>query len=425
MNALASAGRTGRDPANQRMLYARTVEVDDALAARLLPLGERCWLSTDTEIAGWGVAWHGATTGSDRFAAMSSQVRRRLERMRTVGDTDAAPPATLASFTFASDRSGSAAILSRTTIRRTRGRAWLTTVGTDPVRPDDCVLPAPRTPAPIERVRYRGTTAAQIAWMDAVDTAARRIRAGQLDKVVLARDRMVSCDAAIDEAMLVQRLRAVFPACHTFRVDGLVGASPELLVRRRGDHLDSVVLAGTAPRGTDAAADAALAATLLRSAKDLAEHTPAVASVCAALEPVTTTLDVERHPSIVRLANVQHLATRITATVDTSLESDLDAVALAGLLHPTAAVGGTPRAAALEAIAELEAIDRDRYAAPVGWTDATGDGEFAIALRCAQVDGRHARLFAGAGIVADSLPEAELEETRLKLRAMQMAFEAV
>jgi menaquinone-specific isochorismate synthase len=237
---------------------------------------------------------------------------------------------------------------------------------------------------------------------------------------VLARDRLVYGDAAFDPPALVRRLRSRFPTCHTFHVDGLVGASPEMLIRRRGDHIDSVVLAGTAPRGDDPRTDARLGDELLASTKDLREHRPAVASVREALTPVTASLTVEPTPSLLRLANVQHLATR----VDGTLAAPVSVLSLAGRLHPTAAVGGTPRAAALRLIAELETIDRQRYAGPVGWVDAAGDGEFAIALRCAQLDGARARLFAGAGIVAGSLPEAELEETRLKLRAMQSAFDA-
>jgi menaquinone-specific isochorismate synthase len=267
-------------------------------------------------------------------------------------------------------------------------------------------------------VRYAGASAAEIAWLDAVDRAVRRIRAGDVEKVVLARDRLVYSDEPFDLGALVTRLRERFPDCYTFRVAGLVGASPELLIRRSGDRLGSLVLAGTARRGAGDADDQRIGDDLLASAKDLAEHRPAVASVRATLEPLTARLDVEDTPHLLRLANVQHLATSVTGT----LLSPVDALALAERLHPTAAVGGTPTARALELIAELETIDRGRYAGPVGWVDAAGDGELAIALRCAQIDGARGRLFAGAGIVGDSLPESELEETRLKLRAMQSAF---
>jgi menaquinone-specific isochorismate synthase len=259
-------------------------------------------------------------------------------------------------------------------------------------------------------VRYAGASAAEIAWLDAVDRAVRRIRAGDVEKVVLARDRLVYSDEPFDLGALVTRLRERFPDCYTFRVAGLVGASPELLIRRSGDRLGSLVLAGTARRGAGDADDQRIGDDLLASAKDLA--------VRATLEPLTARLDVEDTPHLLRLANVQHLATSVTGT----LLSPVDALALAERLHPTAAVGGTPTARALELIAELETIDRGRYAGPVGWVDAAGDGELAIALRCAQIDGARGRLFAGAGIVGDSLPESELEETRLKLRAMQSAF---
>jgi menaquinone-specific isochorismate synthase len=267
-------------------------------------------------------------------------------------------------------------------------------------------------------VRYAGATAAEIAWIEAVDRAVQRIRAGDVEKVVLARDRVVSSDEEFDLPRLLERLRARFPACYTFRVEGLVGASPELLIRRDGADVTSVVLAGTAPRGATTAEDRRLGAQLQASSKDLAEHRPAVDSVRATLQRLVSHLDVEARPHLMRLANVQHLATLVTGR----LHTPTDALSLAMRLHPTAAVGGTPTDRALGVIAELETIDRARYAGPVGWVDASGNGEFAIALRCAQFDGTTARLFAGAGIVADSLPESELEETRLKLRAMQSAL---
>jgi len=178
------------------------------------------------------------------------------------------------------------------------------------------------------------------------------------------------------------------------------------------------VLAGTTGRSTDEAEDAALGAALLDSSKERAEHRYAADSVREVLAPITDVLHHDDTPRLLRLDNVQHLATTFRGT----LSGDATSLQIAAALHPTAAVGGTPREGAVAMIAELEGMERGRYAAPVGWTDLDGDGEWGIALRCAELDGARARLFAGVGIVVDSLPEAELEETRLKLLAMQTAL---
>jgi menaquinone-specific isochorismate synthase len=214
-------------------------------------------------------------------------------------------------------------------------------------------------------------------------------------------------------------LAARFPSCFTFVCDGLVGASPELLVRRIGRHAESIVLAGTIRRGATADEDAALEQTLLHSAKDAIEHRYAAESVRESFAAVAVDVAADEQPQLLRLANVSHLATHVEAWLGSPAPT---ALALANLLHPSAAVGGTPRAEALDAIHRLEAAPRGRYAAPVGWVDSRGDGEFAIALRCAQVTGDTARLWAGAGIVADSDPDSEVAETAAKFDAVLSAL---
>jgi menaquinone-specific isochorismate synthase len=405
-----------------RPLWARSLQIDDDDAARVTGAGDLCWLTRDRELAGWGAAARiPVGTGPDRFVRAASTLARHVAAMDLSDDTHAATrPVAFCSFTFDQRGTGSVMVIPRVLVRRHEGRAWLTVIGERPVTVRDLALPpVARAARAVGRVRYAGTTAAEINWIDAVDRAVRRIRAGEAEKVVLARDRVVYSHVPFDATMLLGHLRASFPSCLVFHVAGLVGASPELLIRRAGAHVTSLALAGTAPRGRDATVDGRLGDALLRSSKDLAEHRPAVTSVRRVLEPLVTDLDVDDHPWLLRLANVQHLATRVSGRLHTPVH----ALDLAGRLHPTAAVGGTPRDVALAMISELETIDRGRYAGPVGWVDADGDGELAIALRCAQLDGTRARLFAGAGIVADSLPESELEETRLKLRAMQSAFE--
>jgi menaquinone-specific isochorismate synthase len=216
-------------------------------------------------------------------------------------------------------------------------------------------------------------------------------------------------------------LAAGNPDCWTFSVDGLVGASPELLVSRAGDRVLSHVLAGTTPRGGDVEDDRTRVEALLHSAKDQEEHRYAVESLAEALAPHVRDLDVPAVPHALELSNVTHLATEVTATI----EDRSDVLDLLGALHPTAAVGGTPRPAALAVLEALETMNRGRYTGPVGWVDARGDGEWCIALRCAQLDGATARLYAGCGIVAGSDPDEEVLEAQAKLVPVRDALEGV
>jgi menaquinone-specific isochorismate synthase len=256
--------------------------------------------------------------------------------------------------------------------------------------------------------------------VEVVADAVARIRAGQLDKVVLARDVRARADAEVDTRALLERLSQRYHDCWAFSCDGLVGATPELLIRREDRDVWSRVLAGTLPRGRDEADDDRLARQLLASAKDIEEHEYAARSASAVLEGHCEKLDVEPSPHIVKLANVQHLGTDLNGRLtDNNPASALD---LAGALHPTAAVCGTPTDVARELIWEIEGLDRARYAGPVGWLDADGDGEWCIALRCAEVAGAALRLFAGCGIVADSQPDAELAEAETKLMVIRDAL---
>jgi isochorismate synthase len=252
----------------------------------------------------------------------------------------------------------------------------------------------------------------------AVAAATDRIRAGELRKVVLARTIEVEAGRALDPRRLAHRLRAVNPDAYTFAmpVDGgvLVGATPELLVSRRGLAVDSNPLAGSAPRSGDLDEDRANADALRASAKDREEHALVVDAVLATLRPLCDQLTWDLEPVLLETPNVWHLSTRVAGRLKEPAPS---ALALALALHPTPAIAGTPTEAALSAIAELEAFDRGAYAGPVGWVDADGDGEWAIALRCALLDGDHATLYAGAGIVAASDPAAEADETERKFRA--------
>jgi menaquinone-specific isochorismate synthase len=259
-------------------------------------------------------------------------------------------------------------------------------------------------------------------WTESVRRILATIDAGEVRKVVLARQLVVEAVGSIDRRVILDRLRRSHPSCFTYAAGDFVGASPELLIRRRGGEVASCPMAGTVRRGDTPEEDAALVAGLRRSGKEAEEHRLLVEAVVSALAPVCAEPPTAGEPDVVRFPTVSHLATRVSGVLREPAPS---ALALAGLLHPTPAVGGLPRAAALAAIAALEGFDRGLYAGPVGWVDANGDGEWAVALRGAQLDGRRARLVAGAGIVAGSDPDAEWAETEAKLRPMLAAVGAL
>ena len=296
----------------------------------------------------------------------------------------------------------SVAVIPSIVFGRRDGVAWRTVVG----RPDRVAHRDVRDPGPIT---WADPAPAVDGFRAAVATATDRIRRGELDKVVLAHDLTATAGRDVDERHLLGRLAASYPTCWTFAVAGLVGASPEMLVHRFGRALSSRVLAGTA---WAEGAGNHVAERLMTSQKNLAEHAFAVASVAASLDPVAR-LDVPAGPRPLVLANLTHLATQVSG--DLRAGSTDTALGLARRLHPTAAVGGTPTGAALALIRELEPTPRGRYAGPVGWLDTRGDGEFALALRCAQIDGRTLRLMAGCGIVADSDPQVEAREAQVKM----------
>ena len=405
-------------------LLVRTVEVPDPgqLLPRLPDPAGCVWIRHGEGLIAWGEALRLAPSGERRFDDTSALLRSVFETAQ-IDDPLRLPgtgPVAFASFTFDPGSAGSVALVPRTILGRRAGRAWVTTIadagaGAAPVPP--ALGPVQALPAP-GRVRYAGSSLPELRWLEAVATAVRAVSAGELTKVVLARDVLVWAGDALDPRALALRLAERFAGCYTFVCEGLVGATPELLVRRTGDVVESLVLAGSARRGADPVDDARAGAQLLASDKDRAEHEPAVESVREVLSELCEQLEVDAQPWLLRLDNVQHLATAARGRARASQS----ALELAGRLHPSAAVCGLPSDAAMASIRRLEGMDRGRYSGPVGWVDARGDGEFGIALRCAQLDGDRARLFAGAGIVAGSLPEAELEETRLKLLAMQSAF---
>jgi len=376
------------------------------------------WLRGGEGLVGWGEAASVRTSGPTRFADADAWWAELTEHA-VVRDEVGAPGSGLICFgsmAFADDPGDSVLCVPEVVVGRRGDQAWITTTSTrglDRLR-DGLVLPSPpEAPAAPADLVWEDGALAEDAWAGAVAEAVARIDAGRLEKVVLARDVVATASADIDVRWPLRRLAAGYPTCWTFHVDGLFGATPEMLVRRERGLVTSRVLAGTIRRTGDDSRDLALAATLARSSKDLEEHEYAVRSVADALEPHCSSMNVPEAPFVLHLPNVMHLATDVAGVVHDA--GTVTSLQLAAALHPSAAVGGTPTAEAIALISELEGMGRGRYAGPVGWMDASGDGDWGLALRSAQVDGATVRLFAGCGIVAGSDPASELAEARAKL----------
>jgi menaquinone-specific isochorismate synthase len=401
-----------------------TVRVDAGELLELLPAeGALSWVRHGEGLVGWGEAARLEVSGPDALAEAAAWWAEYTADLAVDDDLDVpgSGPMVFASIAFDPSVGRSVFVVPEVVVGRRDGVTWVTTTG-DVDRPSLEPVDLPDEPAP--RLRYADGALDPARWCAAVVTAVQRITAGDLAKVVLARDLLVSADAPLDPRRLLRRLAARFPDCWTFAVDGLLGATPELLLRRTGRELSARVLAGTAPRGAGAE-DQRLADGLLNSAKDRAEHEIAVDSLVEALDPYCTKLSAPVEPHLLTLANVRHLATDVVGTQRRSgARGRAGLLELIGAVHPTAAVCGTPTAEASALLTELEGMDRGRYAGPVGWLDARGDGEFGLALRCAELTGENgARLFAGCGIVAGSDPVTELAETQSKFAAFQAALE--
>jgi menaquinone-specific isochorismate synthase len=405
-------------------LVAWTVEVDDpGDLLSWLPDGHAfAFLRGRDGIVGWGEAARVVTTSPARTGdELAADVADLLGRITTRDDVGVAGTGAVAmtSLVFDPDATGSVVVVPKVALGRRDGRSWLTLV----MPPGAVRVPALRrrptaAPAPVA-ARVVGEVPPAQTWRDIVAGLVARLQADEADKVVLARAVDIEADRTIDARAVAARLVERFPSCFTYICAGLVGASPELLVRRTGRQAESLVLAGSVRRGHDAEEDGELEHSLLASPKNRHEHAVAVDSVRDVLSATAVDIDVEPEPQLVRLANITHLGTHVQAWLPTPSPTALE---LAAALHPTAAVGGAPADVAVEMIRELEAAPRGRYAAPVGWVDARGDGEFAIALRCAQLDGPRARVWAGAGVVRESEPDAELAETDVKLDAVMRAL---
>jgi salicylate biosynthesis isochorismate synthase/menaquinone-specific isochorismate synthase len=456
-NTLTSSLAAALDKAagrGRRTLVSVTTEVVEVadpcavvFASRLASDRWFCWEQPDREfaLAGLGVAHEASSRGADRFGDVAEECLRIgsgavLDEPR--GIPAGAGPVWLGGFAFDSDGGKSTTwfslppaslVLPEVSLCRRAGRTFLTVnavvqPGEDVERVEERLrarLASLRLDAPLPLLDPHPTAHAGIRsarppreFEAAVEGATSRIAAGEFSKVVLARAVIVSAAAAHDPAALFGAMREQFPACFCFCCGtpeaAFLGASPELLVRRAGAGVSTVALAGSTRRSSDPAVDDHLGEQLLRSDKDRREQRIVAERIVRALRPHAVWVEAAAEPEIVKVANIQHLATPVIA----QLAEPHSAIELAGLLHPTPAVGGEPWPKAASAIAELEGMDRGWYAAPVGWMDATEDGEFCVALRSALLRDREAHLFAGVGVVAGSDPAAELAETEVKLGAL-------
>ena len=407
----------------------RTVETPAAALPEnlldLLPADHpMAWLRRGEGMVAWGVAASCRTAGPDRFTD-AVDWWRNVTAAAEVDDAVRVPGTgliTIGSLAFADDPGESVMVVPRVVVGVRGDRAWITEITqiTGDLSPDGPALEVQPPASAPRNITFADGAMSGAAWETVVSEAVRRIGAGDLEKVVLARDLIASADDDVDVRWPLRRLADDYEMCWTFHVDGLFGATPEMLVRRERGLVTSRVLAGTIRRTGDDERDLALAGQLARSSKDLEEHEYAVRSVADSLAPYCSSMNVPEVPFVLHLPNVMHLATDVAGVVHDS--NGASVLELAAALHPSAAVGGTPTKVAVEMIAEIEGMDRRRYAGPVGWMDAHGDGEFGIALRSAELNGNQVRLFAGCGIVADSDPEAELAEAQAKFLPVRDAL---
>ena len=379
------------------------------------------WLRDGDGLIGFGEWRTTSVFGPNRFSDARTWWHQQLANLSIQNSVHGSGTGPLLFTSFAFDESQeSRLVIPEVVIGQKSGKSWITWIGSDH--------------QPSVEVRTNSTNSGEIKWSSGalsdekwkaqVSKAVELIKAGNLEKVVLARDLIATSSQEILPSNLINYLVANYPTTWVFLVSNLIGATPELLVRLSKSLVTSRVLAGTIRKTGDEARDLGLAASLAKSSKDLEEHEYAVRSVANAIAPNCSSTNVPEVPFVLHLANLMHLATDVTGVINDAA-TPVDVFTLLQSLHPSAAVCGTPTSAANALIAELEEMNRERYAGPVGWVDARGDGELGIALRTGQlsVDKKSLRIFAGCGIVAGSIPEDELAESQAKLTPMRTALE--
>jgi len=376
------------------------------------------WVRSSDGLVGWGTYATTTVSGPHRFADARHWWQKQLEKLAVTNSVHGSGtgPILFTSFSFSPD-DVSVLVIPQVVVGAKGDKSWITWIGSDP----QPVLKTAADHVSNAEMSWDEKPQSDIDWKNRVATAVSRIQSGDLDKVVLARDISIKSSKSIDPRAILNKLAVEYPSTWKYSISGLVGATPELLLRLSRGMITSRVLAGTISKTGDDAKDLALAASLARSSKDLAEHEYAVRSVAEALEPFCSSTNVPESPFVLHLANVMHLATDVTGALVETLNK-VDSFSVLEKLHPSAAVCGTPTNKASALINEIEGLARGRYAGPVGWIDASGDGELGIALRCGQIQGNSIRLYAGCGIVAGSDPERELAESQAKFAPMKSAL---
>ena len=374
----------------------------------LLPAESSAFVRGGQGLVGWGEAKRISSTGPNRISELAAAWRSYVGELEVV-DSVSLPgsgPVAFGTIAFADDSAEeSVLIMPRVVIGRRDERYWITSV-------DDAKLPAATVWGVNASVNLTPGSLGRTGFSELVDSAVELIKSERLEKVVLARDLVGEVPAQFDLRTALGRLASRYPSCWIYSVDGMFGASPELLVRVSHSQVSARVLAGTAARGTDPSVDQAISKALAESHKNLVEHSFAVNSLVSALEPFCDHVDADTEPFSLALPNLWHLASDVHGV----LKSNSSVLDLTSALHPTAAVAGTPRDQAQQLISKLEPFDRGRYAGPVGWIGADGDGEWVIALRGAQLREGKITAYAGCGIVSESDGESELIETDLKFQ---------
>ena len=381
------------------------------------------WIRSGDGLVGFGEYKKFEVVGADRFKKAREWWSTEVANFSIHNNVHGSGTGPILFTSFAFDENQpSVLIIPQIVIGQKNGKSWITWIGEES-QPDISQL---KNAVISGEITWDAGSISEDKWRNQVAAAIAAIKSDQLEKVVLARDLSAHSTTEIDARQLIKRLEIEYPSTWLFLVDGLVGATPELLVRLNKSLVTSRVLAGTIRKTGDEDRDLALAASLAKSSKDLEEHEYAVRSVADALAPFCTSTNVPESPFVLHLSNVMHLATDVTGVLNDSAKP-ADIFTLIAELHPSAAVCGTPTDTAKKLIKELEEMNRGRYAGPVGWIDAHGDGEIAIALRCGLLsdNNKSIQIFAGCGIVAGSDPEKEFAESQAKLMPMRTALETL
>ena len=367
------------------------------------------WVRNGEGLVGWGVYAETTVVGAGRFEAARTWWHEQLDSFEINNEVHGAGtgPVLFTSFAF-DQQEESRLVIPKVVVGIKNQTTWITWIG-DENQPKLLEKPAGTQ---LPKVTWRDNDID--AWKKKVQSAVEVIRRDSLDKVVLAREIIADIDSPIDPRTVLRKLAKDYPGTWVYSNNGLIGATPELLIRLNNSMVVSRVLAGTISKTGDDSKDLALAASLARSSKDLEEHEYAVRSVADALAPFCSSTNVPDAPFVLHLSNVMHLATDVTGAIKEG-HKVIDIFSILSKLHPSAAVCGTPTNAAAELIKQFEGINRGRYAGPIGWIDARGDGEQGLALRCGYLKDREVHAYAGCGIVAGSDAEHEADESKAKL----------